>query len=109
MSIPFKRISVGIDDSADAKLAFKHAINQAFNKDFVHGERTELEKHILEYPKEAQITDVKNILVLVVDDKPGETILKDIIHHVEPDVLIIGSEAKRGIRRHFGSSSNLHG
>ncbi|VFI64134.1 hypothetical protein LAP9571_03047 [Lactiplantibacillus plantarum] len=29
MSITFKRILVGVDDSADAKLAFKHAINEA--------------------------------------------------------------------------------
>ena len=29
MSTAFKRILVGVDDSADAKLAFKHAINQA--------------------------------------------------------------------------------
>ena len=27
MSTAFKRILVGVDDSADAKLAFKHAIN----------------------------------------------------------------------------------
>lgn len=128
MSTAFKRILVGVDDSADAKLAFKHAINQAIqdeaelvivsvlekddmnvyqalSKDFVHGEQTELEKHILEYQKEAQTAGVKNVRALVVEGEPGEVIVKDIIPHVEPDVLIIGSEAKRGIRRHFGSQA----
>ena len=90
MSTAFKRILVGVDDSADAKLAFKHAINQAIqdeaelvivsvlekddmnvyqalSKNFVHGERTELEKHILEYQKEAQTAGVKNVRALVAE------------------------------------------
>ena len=98
MSTAFKRILVGVDDSADAKLAFMHAINQAIqdeaelvivsvlekddmnvyqalSKGFVHGERTELEKHILEYQKEAQTAGVKNVQALVAEGEPGEVIV----------------------------------
>lgn len=80
-------------------------VYQALSKDFVYGEQTELEKHILEYQKEAQTAGVKNVRALVAEGEPGEVIVKDIITHVEPDVLIIGSEAKRGILRHFGSQA----
>jgi len=69
MATKFDRILVGVDDSADALLAFEYALHQAkrdeaelfivsvlenddmnvyeaLNKDFVHGERRELETHI---------------------------------------------------------------
>jgi len=83
----FNRILVGVDDSEDSKIAFKYAVNhaiqdkaelvivsilendemnvyQALNKDFVHGERAELEKHLIEYKKEAQSAGVSEVLAL---------------------------------------------
>lgn len=80
----FKRILVGVDDSADAQLAFRYAIRQArqndatliiasilendemnvyqaLTKDYIHGERDELVEHINEYRKlalEAGVTKV---------------------------------------------------
>ena len=69
MATKFNRILVGVDDSADALLAFDYAIHQAkqdgaelviisilendemnvyqaLSKDYIHGERQELEQHI---------------------------------------------------------------
>ncbi|XIF20049.1 MAG: universal stress protein [Acetilactobacillus jinshanensis] len=37
--------------------------------------------------------------------KRGEAIVKDVIPHVEPDLLVIGSQAKKGLARHFGSQA----
>ena len=128
MSTEFKKILVGVDDSADANLAFKYAINQALqndaelnivsvledddvnvyqalSKDFVHGERDTLEKHILEYKQQAETAGVKQVKAMVAEGEPGETIVKDVIPHVQPDVLIIGSLAKKGVARHFGSQA----
>ncbi|KRK39783.1 universal stress protein [Loigolactobacillus bifermentans] len=124
----FKRILVGVDDSADALLAFKYAIHraktdqaelvivsilendeinvyQALNKDFVHGKRDDLEKHILEYQHEAQAAGVPKVRTLISEGEPGEVIVKDVIPHIEPDLLIVGSEAKKGIAKRFGSQA----
>lgn len=128
MSTKFKRILVGVDDSADALLAFNYAIHQAkqdnaelvivsilenddmnvyqaLSKDYVHGERTELEQHILKYQKEAQSAGVTNVRSMIAEGEPGETIVKEVIPHVQPDLLIIGSLAKKGIAKRFGSQA----
>lgn len=128
MNDDFKRILVGVDDSEDALLAFKYAIKraqisdaelvivsvlesnemsvyQALSKDYIHGEREELEQHILKYQKQAQDAGVKKVRSIVAEGNAGETIVKDVIPHVEPDLLIIGSCAKKGLARRFGSQA----
>lgn len=128
MATKFKRILVGVDDSADALLAFKYALHQAkrddaelhivsvwennemnvyeaLNKDFIHGERQALEDHIQDYLKQVKDAGLTKVHALVADGEAGETIVKDVIPHVKPDLLIIGSEAKKGVRRHFGSQA----
>lgn len=128
MSTTFKRILVGVDDSADALLAFEYAIQQAIqtdaelvivsilendemnvyqalNKDYVHGERDELQKHLLKYQKQAQDAGAKHVRSLIAEGEPGETIVKDVIPHLQPDLLIIGSIAKKGLARRFGSQA----
>lgn len=128
MENDFKKILVGVDDSEDALLAFSYAMKrakvsgaelvivsilesqemsvyQAFNKDYVHGKREDLEKHILKYQKLAQDAGVKKVSSVVAEGNAGETIVKDVIPHVRPDLLIIGSIAKRGIARHFGNQA----
>jgi len=128
MATKFDRILVGVDDSADALLAFEYALHQAkrdeaelfivsvlenddmnvyeaLNKDFVHGERRELETHIKKYLKQAQDAGIQSVHALVAEGEPGETIVKDVIPHVKPDLLIVGSEAKQGVSRHFGSQA----
>ncbi|KRM97228.1 hypothetical protein FC19_GL001871 [Liquorilactobacillus aquaticus DSM 21051] len=124
----FKKILVGVDDSADALLAFRYAIRRAKNdnaeliivsvleshemnvfealdKDYIHGEHADLEKHILKYQHEAQTAGVERVSAVVAEGEAGETIVKDVIPHVEPDLLIIGSQSKKGIAKHFGSQA----
>ncbi|MFC6171872.1 universal stress protein [Loigolactobacillus jiayinensis] len=124
----FSRILVGVDDSQDALLAFKYAVDQAkqdqaelvivsileneemnvyqaLSKDYVHGERSELEQHVLDYQRQARKAGVETVRTIVSEGEPGEVIVKDIIPRVKPDLLIIGSESKHGLAQHFGSQA----
>ncbi|KRL05697.1 universal stress protein [Liquorilactobacillus oeni] len=123
-----KKILVGVDDSADALLAFDYAIKrakeenaeliitsilesnelsvfQAMDKDYIHGERSELEEHILDYREKALDAGVNKVRTVIAEGNAGEAIVKDVIPKVKPDILIIGSESKKGLRRHFGSQA----
>ncbi|CAJ1229521.1 MULTISPECIES: universal stress protein [Lactiplantibacillus] len=124
----FKHILVGVDDSDDAQMAFRYAINraktdgakltivsileqqnmnvyEAMSKDFIHGQRKDLEEHVVEYQKLAQEFGVKDVNVVVDEGDPGETIVKDIIPAIKPDLLVIGSVSKQGVRKYFGSQA----
>ncbi|KAF0338053.1 universal stress protein [Pediococcus acidilactici] len=128
MAFDVKRILVGVDDSKDALLAFDYAINlakdanrelvivsvlendemnvfQALDKDYNHGERAELEQHILTYQKQAQDAGVTNVRCVVTEGDPGETIVEEVIPAVKPDLLVVGAESKKGIARRFGSQA----
>ncbi|RRK09574.1 universal stress protein [Lactiplantibacillus garii] len=128
MATQFKRILVGVDDSADALLAFSYAIHQAkqddaelvivsiledddmnvyqaLSKDYVHGERDELQRHLLKYQQQATDAGVTKVRTVIAEGEPGETIVKEVIPHVQPDLLIIGSLAKKGIAKRFGSQA----
>ncbi|MFT8424471.1 MAG: universal stress protein [Liquorilactobacillus sp.] len=123
-----ERILVGVDDSADALLAFDYAIEravaedaeliitsilesdelsvfQAMDKDFIHGERSELEEHILGYRDQALAKGVKHVRTIIAEGDAGESIVKKVIPKVSPDLLIIGSESKKGIKGRFGSQA----
>ncbi|MTV81539.1 universal stress protein [Secundilactobacillus folii] len=124
----FKHVLVGVDDSEDALLAFDYAIGfakrrdaeltivsvledhnlsvyQALDKDYIHGERADLEVHLQDYVKQAQAAGVEKVNALVTEGNPGEAIVKDVIPHAKPDVLVIGSISKKGLRRRFGSQA----
>jgi len=128
MATTFKRILVGVDDSEDALLAFDYAIHQAkrdqaelvivsvlenddmniyqaLDSDYVHGERDALKAHIKTYQKQAEDAGLTAVKVVIAEGEPGETIVKNVIPHVEPDLLVIGSIAKKGVSRHFGSQA----
>lgn len=128
MATTFKRILVGVDDSADALLAFDYAIHQAkrdnaeliivsvlehddmnvyqaLDSDYVHGERDELRDHVKDYQKQAQDAGVTDVKMVIAEGEPGETIVRDVIPHIEPDLLVIGSIAKKGVKRYFGSQA----
>jgi len=128
MATTFKRILVGGDDSADALLAFDYAIHQAkrdsaeliivsvlehddmnvyqaLDSDYVHGERDELREHMQAYQKQAQDAGVADVKMVIAEGEPGETIVRDVIPHVKPDLLVIGSIAKKGVSRYFGSQA----
>ncbi|CAM3165007.1 universal stress protein [Lactiplantibacillus plajomi] len=124
----FKHILVGVDDSDDAQLAFRYAMNraktdgakltivsilehdnmnvyEAMSKDYVHGQRKDLEDHVLSYRKLALDFGITDVHVVVDEGDPGETIVKDVIPAVKPDLLVIGSISKKGVRRYFGSQA----
>jgi len=124
----FDRVLVGVDDSDDAQLAFRYAMHrcikddssliitsilesdemnvyQALTKDYVHGERKELEEHLKEYRQVALDAGVKKVELMVAEGDPGETIVKDVIPASKADLLVIGSIAKRGIKKYFVSQA----
>ena len=124
----FERVLVGVDDSDDAQLAFRYAMRrcikddstliitsilesgdmnvyQALTRDYVHGERRELEEHMQEYRKIALEAGVKKVELMVAEGDPGETIVKDVIPASEADLLVIGSLSKKGIKKYFGSQA----
>ncbi|PTM22963.1 universal stress protein UspA [Lactobacillus sp. PFC-70] len=128
MATKFDRILVGVDDSADALLAFDYALHQAkrddselyivsvleendvniyqaLDDDFVHGKRDTLVQHLQGYAEKAQNAGISKVHTLVAEGKPADTIVRDVIPHVQPDLLIIGSESKKGVSRHFGSQA----
>jgi len=128
MAKTFKRILVGVDDSADALLAFDYAIHQAkrdaaeliivsvlehddmnvyqaLDSDYVHGERDELKEHVQRYQQQAEAAGVADVRMVIAEGEPGETIVKNVIPHVQPDLLVIGSIAKKGVSRYFGSQA----
>jgi Universal stress protein UspA and related nucleotide-binding proteins len=90
MATKFQRILVGVDDSADALLAFKYALHQAkrddaalyivsvlekdqmnvyqaLDDDFVHGERQTLETHLQDYRQQAEAAGITQIHTLVAE------------------------------------------
>lgn len=124
----FKRILVGVDDSEDARLAFRYAIRearqsgakliitsilekgemniyQAMSKDYIHGEREELLKHMADYRDLAIRAGVSDVELVVDEGDPGETIVKRVIPEVDADLLIIGSLSKTGFKKYFGSQA----
>ncbi|MFC6288747.1 universal stress protein [Levilactobacillus angrenensis] len=128
MTTIFRKILVGVDDSPDALLAFKYAIHQAkrdqatlvivsilesenmnvyqvLDTDFVHGEYAALKDHLQGYRQQALDAGVADVQVMIAEGEPGETIVKDVIPKVQPDILIVGSIAKQGVSRHFGSQA----
>ena len=124
----FNKILVGVDDSADALKDFDYAINfakqnsaeldiisvleehdinvyESLDKDFIHGKYRDLAEHLTKYQRQAQKAGVSQVKTLTAKGNPGETIVKQIIPQLQPDLLIIGSLAKKGLARHLGSQA----
>lgn len=124
----YSKILVGVDDSADALAAFQYAIHrarvdnadlvittimedgdmnvyEALSKDYVHGERKDLEKHLAEYVQLAENAGIKNVRAVIGEGDAGETIVKTMIPKYQPDLLVIGAAAKKGLAKHFGSQA----
>nr|WP_281727958.1 universal stress protein [Pediococcus argentinicus] len=125
----FSKILVGVDDSPDAQMAFRFAMNrakqdnaeldlvsvleedeiniyQALNKDYVSSKREDMEKHLKEYAKVAQEFGIKKVKTYIAEGDAGETIVKSVIPEVEPDLLVIGSSSRTGVARYFGSQAS---
>lgn len=123
-----KRILVGVDDSEDAQLAFRVAMKRAIelnaalyitsilekdemnvyqilNADYLREQIDKLNQHIERYKKVAIEAGVKKVYTITGQGDAGETIVKEIIPQVNPDLLIIGALAKEGIGKYFGSQA----
>ncbi|GEN94111.1 universal stress protein [Pediococcus ethanolidurans] len=125
----FSKILVGVDDSPDAQLAFRFAMNrakqdnaeldivsileqddinvyQALNKNYIRDKRNDLEKHLQGYRKIAEEFGIRKVETYTAEGDAGETIVKDVIPHVKPDLLVIGSSSRSGVARYFGSQAS---
>lgn len=80
-------------------------IYQALDDDYIHGEKSELENHLLAYKETAKKAGVKRIQTVIAEGDPGKTIVSEVIPQVNPDLLIIGSFDKTGISKPFGSQA----
>ncbi|GAB5052428.1 universal stress protein [Pediococcus ethanolidurans] len=123
-----KKILVGVDDSPDAQLAFRYAMNrakndhaglvivsvsenddmnvyQALSKDYVSEKRKQLMQHVAKYQQVAQRFGVEDVSTVVAEGNPGKVIVDEVIKDVKPDLLVIGAQAKSGIEKHFGSQA----
>lgn len=128
VNINFKNILVAVDDSDDAILAFKYAISRAKSENakltivsvledeeinvfeslsgqFIHGKYEDLEEHLKDYKQTAEAAGLTDVDVIASTGEAGETIVEDVIPKVKPDLLIVGSESKKGLARHFGSQA----
>lgn len=123
-----KNILVGVDDSADAQLAFLNAVShaleddsllhivtvlesdslnvfEALDKGSLQEKRAKLEKRLQEYKQQAQEAGVKEVHIVLAQGEPGETIVKDVIPNVQPDMVVVGAATKKGIGKLMGSQA----
>ena len=123
-----KRILVGVDDSDDAQLAFRGAMQRAkeldatlyitsilekdemnvyqvLDADYMRQQVEKLKKHIEDYRKIALEAGVKKVKTVIAEGDAGETIIKKVIPQVNPDLLVIGALAKEGLEKYFGSQA----
>jgi len=80
-------------------------IYQALSKDYVHGQRSDLQKHLQQYQNLAERFGITKVKFVIGEGDPGETIVKKIIPEVQPDLLVIGSLSQSGVRKYFGSQA----
>lgn len=123
-----KNILVGVDDSADAQLAFLNAVSHALEddsllhivtvlesaslnvfevlaKDALIEKRMEVEGRLKDYQQQALDAGVKEVHIVLAEGEPGETIVKDVIPDVKPDLVVVGAAAKKGIEKYMGSQA----
>lgn len=124
-----KNILVGVDDTADAQYAFYNAVSHALeddsllhivtiledeslnvfdvlDKEALSEHREEIEKRLNEYKQQALDSGVKEVHVVFGQGKPGETIVKEIIPNVKPDLVVVGAaETKKGLAKYMGSQA----
>lgn len=123
-----KNILVGVDNSADAQLAFLNAVSHALDddsllhivtvlesddlnvfqvltKDTLAEKRLKVEKQLQEYKQSALDAGVKEVHIVLAEGEPGETIVKDVILDVKPDLVVVGSAVTKGLGKYLGSQA----
>lgn len=124
----YRRILVGVDESPDAQLAYQYAVKQAkednselvivsileeqnvnvftaLSKEMLDQQRASVQKRLDDYQKVAENSGVKAVKTLLAEGDPGETIVKQVIPQVEPDLVIVGSLSRQGVAKYFGSQA----
>ena len=124
----YKNILVGVDDSPDAQLAFQYSIKQAkedhskltitsileeqnvdvitsLSRDRLAEKQQEVLNKLEDYKKIALKSGVKEVETITAIGDAGETIVRQIIPTVNPDLVIVGSLSKRGVTKYFGSQA----
>lgn len=122
------KILVGVDDSPDSQLAFKVSINQALqndaeldlvtiveeddmnvyevlNRDYLNDKREIIESKLQDYKKIAEDAGIKVVKTFIAEGEVGETIIKDVIPDIKPDLLVIGASSRTGLSKYFGSQA----
>lgn len=123
-----RKILVGVDDSEDAQLAFRVAMQRAkeldatlyitsiletdemnvyqvLDVDYIHKSIDELNEHIKGYKKIALESGINKVKTITAQGDAGETIIKKVIPEVNPDLLVVGALAKEGLGKYFGSQA----
>ena len=121
-----KRILVGVDASDDAQLAFRVAIHRAkeldatlvivniiedndinvyekLDDDYMRNARDLHGRNLDQYKKLAE--EVKSVKIVSAEGNPGKAIVRKVIPAVQPDLVIVGSIGKKGVRKYFGSQA----
>ncbi len=124
----YTHILVGVDRADDAQLAFAYAVKraiqdnakltitsvleddelnvyEALSKTHLEHARQELVQQVKQYVKQARDAGVARVESLIGEGDPDDVILKEIIPTVQPDLVIIGAETRKGLTRHFGSNA----
>ncbi|GKT03547.1 universal stress protein [Furfurilactobacillus sp. WILCCON 0119] len=124
----YKRILVGVDDSPDAQLAYQYAVKQAkedkselvivsileeqdvnvfaaLSKEMLDQQRDAIQKRLDDYRETAENSGVKVVKTLIAEGDPGDTIVKQVIPQVDPDLVIVGSLSRQGVAKYFGSQA----
>ncbi|MCF6159732.1 MAG: universal stress protein [Furfurilactobacillus sp.] len=124
----YKRVLVGVDDSPDAQLAYQYAVKQAkedkselvivsileeqdvnvftaLSKEMLDQQRKTIQERLDKYRRVAENSGVKSVKTLIAEGDPGETIVKQVIPQVDPDLVIVGSLSRQGVAKYFGSQA----
>lgn len=122
----FKNIMVGVDISEDAQKAFHYAVErahidaakllivsiletdnmnvyQAMDNNYIKSEREKLMARLLTYQQYALTHGVKEVETYTGEGDVAEVIVKTILPNVTADLLVVGSNDKKGLIGYFGS------
>lgn len=122
----FKNIMVGVDISEDAQKAFHYAVErarvddakllivsiletdnmniyQAMDSNYFKSEREKLTERLMSYRQYALDQGVKAVETYTGEGDVAEVIIKTILPNVTADLLVVGSNDKKGLIGYFGS------
>lgn len=123
-----KTILVGVDDTIDAQKALYYAIHTAkldnaklvigtvlesdeisaitiLDKEKMLDIRADVVADMARYKAEAEATGLSEVEVVYAEGDAAKTIVNELIPMVQPDLVVIGSETKKGLVKRLGSTA----